>query len=244
MQITHRLEQRRRFLQTLAVGAAGLYTTRGLFAEQLTETAPSTEGPFYPDTMPLDTDNDLLIINDAITPAIGTVVYLDGRIMSASGEPIRNAFVEIWQVDAKGSYLHTGGRAKGGADTNFQGYGRFITDTQGRYFFRTIKPVSYTLGGFRSPHIHVAISRNGRRVFTTQMATKGDATHAKDIVMSRMSQAEQDTILRDYVPLPGSHLGELTANFDIVLGRTAQEIDGSFRGGVGKPVWDPKTFNQ
>lgn len=35
-----------------------------------------TEGPFYPDKMPLDTDNDLLIVNDSITPAVGEVTYV------------------------------------------------------------------------------------------------------------------------------------------------------------------------
>lgn len=61
---------RRAFLRSLG---AALVTTKGLFAEELTATAATTEGPFYPDRMPLDTDNDLLLINDAITPAVGEV---------------------------------------------------------------------------------------------------------------------------------------------------------------------------
>src|SRR4051812_43262997 len=73
-------------------------------------TAALSEGPFYPDKMPLDTDNDLLIINDAITPALGAVTWLSGRVLTASGQPIRNAFVEIWQTDDKASYIHTRGR--------------------------------------------------------------------------------------------------------------------------------------
>ena len=61
---------RRGFLSTLTLGAAA-FTTPGLFAEELAlvRTPPQTEGPFYPNKLPLDTDNDLLIINDAITPA-------------------------------------------------------------------------------------------------------------------------------------------------------------------------------
>src|SRR5439155_20233104 len=55
-----------------AVGAA-LFTAPGLFAEELLRTPPQTEGPFYPDKLPLDTDNDLLIVNDAITPAVGEI---------------------------------------------------------------------------------------------------------------------------------------------------------------------------
>src|SRR5215218_9998529 len=89
---------RRRFLQGLALGAAA-YLTPGVFAEELIATPRLTEGPFYPDKLPLDTDNDLLVINDSITPAIGEITHLTGKVLTGSGSPIRNAFVEIWQVD-------------------------------------------------------------------------------------------------------------------------------------------------
>jgi protocatechuate 3,4-dioxygenase beta subunit len=57
-------------LHGLALGAM-TFTARGAFAEELTRTPKQTEGPFYPDKLPLDTDNDLLIVNDSITPAVG-----------------------------------------------------------------------------------------------------------------------------------------------------------------------------
>ncbi len=61
---------RRAFLRGLGVGGM-FFGVRGAFAEALTLTAAQTEGPFYPDHLPLDTDNDLLLINDAATPALG-----------------------------------------------------------------------------------------------------------------------------------------------------------------------------
>jgi protocatechuate 3,4-dioxygenase beta subunit len=109
---------RRSFFQTMTLGAA-MFTTRGVFAQALAQTASMTEGPFYPDKLPLDTDNDLLLVNDSITPAVGEITHLTGRLRSSSGEPLRNAFIEIWQVDAKASYLHSGGRGPAGPDTNF-----------------------------------------------------------------------------------------------------------------------------
>src|SRR5580698_8526897 len=120
------LSGRRGFLQSaLAVGAT-LFTTRGLFAEELVRTPRQTEGPFYPDKLPLDTDNDLIIVNDGITPAVGEITHLSGRVLDARGEPIRNAVVEIWQVDHEGSYIHTKGtNPSGKRDANFQGFGRF-----------------------------------------------------------------------------------------------------------------------
>ena len=107
---------RRSFLQGLAGGSLAAFTTPGLFAQQLAETGTTTEGPFYPDVLPLDTDNDLLVINDGITPAVGEITHLTGRVLSKSGQPVRNAFVEIWQVDHTGSYVHTGGRQPTGFD--------------------------------------------------------------------------------------------------------------------------------
>src|SRR5438309_9440039 len=97
---------RRGFLRQIGLSAA-LLAVRGAFAEELTRTPRQTEGPFYPNKLPLDTDNDLLIVNDAITPAVGDITHLSGRILDAKGNPIKNALVEIWQCDNKGVYLHT-----------------------------------------------------------------------------------------------------------------------------------------
>src|SRR6516164_2264896 len=130
---------RRGFLGALALGTAA-YTTRGAFAEELDLTPRVQEGPFYPIKLPLDTDNDLLIINDSITPAVGDVTHLSGRILDAKGDPIRNALVEIWQVDHNGVYLHSED-THAERDKNFQGFGRFLTGSSGEYYFRTIKPV-------------------------------------------------------------------------------------------------------
>jgi protocatechuate 3,4-dioxygenase, beta subunit len=229
---------RRYFLGALgatAVTAADLFTTPGLFAEQLVPTATTGDGPFYPDRMPLDTDNDLLIINDAITPAVGEITHLTGRVLSLTGQPIRNAFVEIWQVDSKASYIHSGGANTGGRDQNFQGYGRFLTDSKGQYYFRTIKPISYTLQGqFRAAHIHVAATKNGKRVFTSQIAVNGHPDNRRDFVYTPLDRKALATILTDFKPMPGSRLGELTANFDIVLGRTAEELEDGTLKGVAK----------
>src|SRR5215218_4767002 len=92
------VQNRRRFLSRLTLGAA-LFTMPGLFAEELVRTPAQTEGPFYPDHLPLDTDNDLLIVNDSLTPATGQITWLSGRILDGRGEPMRNALVEIWQCD-------------------------------------------------------------------------------------------------------------------------------------------------
>ena len=121
--------------------------------------------------LPLDTDNDLLVINDSITPAVGQITHLAGRIFGPTGQAIRNAIVEIWQVDKNGAYLHSKSGNREKRDPNFQGFGRFLTGSTGEYLFRTIKPVPYP---GRTPHIHFAIKARGHEKFTTQCYIKGE----------------------------------------------------------------------
>src|SRR5262249_4508863 len=125
MDLMHSFLSRRSFLRgSLAVGAMA-FAAPGAFAEQLARTPALTQGPFYPDKLPLDTDNDLLIVNDKLTPAVGEITHLTGRVLDASGSPIKNAVVEIWQCDNNGAYLHSGTGNADKRDRNFQGFGRF-----------------------------------------------------------------------------------------------------------------------
>jgi protocatechuate 3,4-dioxygenase beta subunit len=210
---------RRHFLRQLGLSAA-FFTTPGAFAEALTRTPRQTEGPFYPDKLPLDTDNDLLAINDALTPAVGEVTYVSGRILDAQGGPIRNAVVEIWQCDSGGAYLHskTGNAAK--RDANFQGFGRFVTGSDGQYLFRTIKPVPYP---GRTPHIHYKVKHAGKELLTTQLYIKGHPGNEKDgIWKSIQDEKQRANVTVEFAPLPGAKAGELAAKFDLVTGFTPE----------------------
>ncbi len=187
-------------------------------AETLTLTPRQTEGPFYPDKMPLDTDNDLIIINDSLTPAVGTIAYLSGKVTDIKGNPQRNALVEIWQVDKHGVYLHSRGGSREKLDSNFQGYGRFLTDSKGRYSFRTLKPSPYS---GRTPHIHMAVSTKGKRVLTTQCYVKNEPRNQKDFILQRVKDTKaRDSLVVPFNPLKDSKIGEVSARFDIVLGMT------------------------
>jgi protocatechuate 3,4-dioxygenase beta subunit len=213
-------EGRRRALRLLALGS--LFAGRaGAYAEELARTPAMTEGPFFPDRLPLDTDNDLLVITDAVDPADGEVVWLSGRVLDASGSPLRNALVEIWQVDGHGAYLHARSGNGEKRDRRFQGYGRFLTGTDGGYGFRTVKPVAYP---GRTPHIHFKVSRRGRRLLATQCFVKGEPQNERDgIFRGIRDDRQRDNVLVDFRPLEGSRIGELTARFDIVLGLTPED---------------------
>ena len=66
---------RRDFITNIALGTSAMWMVPGAFAEALTLTPSQTEGPLYPDHLPLDTDNDLLRINESITPAVGEITH-------------------------------------------------------------------------------------------------------------------------------------------------------------------------
>ena len=210
----------------LILGAFGmsLFTTRGLFAEQLDLTPSRTEGPFYPDKLPLDTDNDLIIINDGITPAVGEITHLSGRVLTVSGSPVPNVTVEIWQCDANEVYINTGDSTskKDQQDKNFQGFGRFTTGSTGEYYFRTIKPVPYP--GRPAPHIHFLVKKGNRELLTSQINIAGHPGNAVDgVVNGGITVFDKELLMADFVPMPDSKIGELTARFDIILGRTPDE---------------------
>ena len=212
-------QHRRLFLRNLGFATA-LFTVPGAFAEELVRTPRQTEGPFYPNHLPLDTDNDLIVVNDGTTPAIGDITHLSGRILDSRGEPIRNALVEIWQVDKKGAYLHSGSDNHDSRDKNFQGFGRFMTGSTGEYYFRTIKPVPYP---GRTPHIHFAVKTKGHDKFTTQCYIKGDPGNERDgIYKSIRDPKARESVTVDFASLKGSKIGELAARFDIVMGFTPE----------------------
>ena len=211
--------KRRSFIKN-SLSVSSLLCVPGLMAEALSLTPHQTEGPFYPDKMPLDTDNDLIILNDSLTPAVGTVAYLSGKVTDIKGNPLRNTLVEIWQVDNNGVYLHTRGGSRSKLDSNFQGYGRFLTDAKGNYFFRTLKPSPYS---GRTPHIHMAVSAKGEKKFTTQCYIKGEPRNQKDFILKRVKDLKaRESLIVPFKKVNGTKTGEVAAKFDIVLGWTPE----------------------
>ena len=137
-----------------------------------------TEGPFYPNKLPLDTDNDLLIVNDAITPAVGEITHLDRPDPRRQGRPDPQRPGRDLAVRQQRRLPPHRRRDNGDKrDKNFQGFGRFLTGSTGEYYFRTIKPVPYP---GRTPHIHFKIKQGGKELLTTQCYIKGDPGNDRD----------------------------------------------------------------
>ena len=166
--------QRRRVLSWIGASALAPLAATPALAEDRAPTPRLTEGPFYPTSFPRDTDADLTRIEGRASAAKGTILDVSGRVLDRSGAPRAGARVEIWQCDAQGEYHHVGGRD---GDPDFQGFGAVLTDADGRYAFRTIRPVAYP---GRTPHIHFNVLEGGKRRITSQMFVEGEPGNARD----------------------------------------------------------------
>lgn len=204
--------ERRRALAALTAGLAAAATGSRLWAaEPLIPTPRLTAGPFYPDVKPEDRDNDLLHYGAARETAEGTPFRLLGSVLDASGAPIENARVEIWQCDNRGVYHHAGGGHAG--DKHFQGYGETRTGADGSYRFLTIRPVPY---GSRTPHIHFRVNAPGRRILTTQMFLADEAErNARDWIYRNVGDEAARAAVTVQVRLPRPRGQQ--AEFHIVL---------------------------
>lgn len=185
-------ELRRRTLLAASLGApALLLAPRGAMAQSrapLMRTPSQTEGPFYPVIEPSDSDADLLRFGD-LTYGKGQPCWMEGQVLDLDGKPVGGSVVEIWQCDEAGNYRHPANR--GEVAKEFQGFGRVLTDAQGRYRFRTLRPSPYV---GRTPHIHVKVKLAKRELLTTQMYVEGDPGNERDGLWRRLN-AEQRTAL-------------------------------------------------
>jgi len=165
---------RRIFLLHAGLAAVAPLVATPALADDHPPTPRMTEGPFYPSTFPRDIDADLTRVEGRAGVAQGAVLEVGGRVIDRSGKPRAGARFEIWQCDAQGQYHHVGGPE---GDANFQGFGFMTTDAEGRYAFRTIRPVPYP---GRTPHIHFTVLENGRKRLTSQMFIEGEPGNARD----------------------------------------------------------------
>lgn len=211
---------RRQLFLAGSLGAAAWFVP-GAFAEELARTPALTEGPFYPDRLPLDTDNDLVIVGNSTTPAVGEITHLTGRVLTPAGSGLNNLVVEIWQVDGNGVYLHSESDNAARRDRSFQGFGRFTTNQLGEYRFRTVKPVAYP---GRCPHIHFKVKRGDRTLLTSQIFISGHPTNQNDFIFRGAGGlVERQLVSAVWRRLPNERIVEYQANFDIVLGVTPPE---------------------
>jgi len=211
---------RRRMLE-FAAGCAAVFSLGGAGrAATLPPTPRQTAGPFYPLSIPADSDNDLVRVAGHNGTAKGTIAYVSGRVLDLDGRPLSGMRVEIWQCDTSGRYHYVrDDRAAPPLDDDFQGYGQTITDGGGGYRFRTIRPVPYP---GRTPHIHFAVSGPGSARFTTQMYVAGEPLNERDgVLMGVRDPAARARLIVPLRPAADVEPNALAGTFDIVLGQSS-----------------------
>ena len=199
----------------LTTGAAALATLAfpalpgraGAQARLLQPTPGQTEGPFYPLTLPADSDFDLLR-NGGATYSHGQPAWVEGTVRDMAGKPVAGAVVEIWQCDHAGHYHHPGDGGR--ADPAFQGFGRVVVGPDGGYRFRTFKPAAYA---GRTPHIHLKVRLDRKDLLTTQLYVAGDPGNARDFLWQRLTADGQAALT---APFAASGDG-LLARFPLIV---------------------------
>lgn len=165
-------------------------------------TEPTLLGPFYLEGAPELPPGANIAANIP-----GAPTFVSGQVTDLDGTPIVGALLDVWQAAPDGVY--------GGQDSSqpeFSLRGKFRTDTEGRYVFRTVKPASYpipvdgpvgkmmvTLGRqvYRPAHIHFILSAKGNETLTTHIFVAGDPHLDSDPVFAVKKSLVVDGVRHD-----------------------------------------------
>ncbi len=209
------MSRRSMLTASMALAGAALTGMSPAFAERrLRPTDDDALGPFYPLTVPADTDFDMTMIQGNKERAKGQLLYLSGRVLNTNGESVSGAVLEIWQANAAGRYAHPGDTSKAPLDPNFQGYARIVTGADGGYRLKTVNPAPY---GGRTRHIHFDIKGAKSRVIT-QMYFEGEKRNASDDLFKLHSEKDRKTVLaKPMSPTGEQEKDALVVGWDVVL---------------------------
>jgi len=212
---------------------AGAGAAAGLIAQRLGAAAPAadacadptaaqTPGPYYPTRQGVEEDPDLTRIKGRPGRAAGEVIYVHGKVLDEACRPVVGALVEIWQANTHGRYDHEkdAGNPRP-LDPNFQSWAEMLTDAEGRFRFKTIKPGAYPAddsGWIRPPHIHFRISRRGYHELVTQMYFAGGELNAPDRILQALAPEDQKRATVAFQASPADlETGTRVGEFDITL---------------------------
>lgn len=220
--LLHRPLSRRDVLRAALVSGAALAVPGLALAQQCRQTPLQEEGPFYLNgydrTRPVPHNSDLTAVPGATGLPEGEIIYVTGRVTDEECRPVKGAMVEVWQANAKGRYVHLVDPNPAPKDPNFLGFGEAITDENGSYSFKTIKPGAYPVPGgwIRPPHVHFKVHGGLFHMMITQMYFAGEEHNEKDFLLSSISKAEQKRLIIEPSRRPGSYTENLYM-FNIAL---------------------------
>ena len=196
----------------------------------LKQTLSELTGPVYGRECVGPLDHDMTRNARVDGEPLGERIIVAGRVLDEDGRPLPDTLIEVWQANAAGRYIHENDQHDAPLDPNFRGSGRCVTDRQGRYKFRSIKPGAYPWGnhanGWRPNHIHFSLF--GPSFITrlvTQMYFPGDPLLDLDPIYQASPEGQRELMVAKFdldVTEPDFALGY---SFDIVLrGRDATPV--------------------
>ncbi|MFI0421519.1 protocatechuate 3,4-dioxygenase subunit beta [Spongiactinospora rosea] len=193
-----------------------------LVAAKLDPEAVELVDPVYGHQTVADLDHDLTRRHEG--EPLGERIIVTGRVLDEDGRPVRRALVEVWQANAAGRYSHDLDRHPAPLDPNFTGFGRCLTDDEGRYRFVTIKPGAYPWrnhpNAWRPAHIHFSVfGTQFVQRLVTQMYFPGDPLFAHDPIMG--SVPDPSSLIATFDLATTEPEWALGYQWDIVLRREA-----------------------
>ena len=168
-------------------------------------------------------DNDLTKNFNKHNEPIGERIVVYGKLLDENSKPIPNSLIEIWQANSGGKYRHSGDTYKAPLDPNFGGWGRCLTDENGNYYFKTIKPGAYPWpnGGnnWRPAHIHFSIfGLSFLQRLVTQMYFEGDPLITKcPIAQSINDKKALESLISKLDINKSIHMDYIAYKFNIIL---------------------------
>ena len=173
-------------------------------------------------------ENDLTRILPGRPRAAGTPIAVSGTVTDRDGRPARGVLVELWNANTFGRYTHSDDPAREPIDPDFLGFGRTLTDDEGRYRFLTIRPAAYLarpdIGRWRPAHLHLSLRGGGVRLIT-QMYFANDPYLDRDPCFQLLGEAQPRHIGRETAAEGPDRA--LDVGFDIVVGgRNATMFEG------------------
>jgi protocatechuate 3,4-dioxygenase alpha subunit len=159
---------------------------------ELTRTPWQTAGPYL--ALALDWPDGPQIVREGTPGAL----LLSGTLRDGAGDPVPNGLIEVWQADAAGRFDHDDD-PRGRTGSGFRGFGRCVTDQNGRYWFRTIKPgaLPWENGQCEAPHLTVSICTRGllRRAITRVYFPDEHAANAGDALLGELAAADRGLLI-------------------------------------------------
>jgi len=200
-----------------ALLAAGMLSplSSALAQGPLRRTQDQILGPFYPIMSKPNRSGDLTHVPGGAERAKGQLLIVGGRVIDPNGRPVAGADIEVWQANSAGRYAHPDDTNPAPLDPNFEGFGAVTTGADGRYKFKTIKPLHYPAapGMIRPAHIHFDV-RGKHDELISQMYFEGDPYIPKD----RFLQSALDPEALIVKLLPSTEEPDfMVAEFDIVF---------------------------